>query len=712
VASVVGGTQSQPQPREIFNNYGPKPNEALLLSYGFVMPDNPNDTYWVQLGIMDQDPYREFKLRALDALSLSLRQQLSLAEPLPSTLLAALRICLMDEREVQAFSLADLLGLGLGHGHGHGHTPNPDGVNLDALIISYRNECVMWDTLAQLLQARLDRLSNTGNHPHHQVRPHIAAMAIQYREEQRAILIHALAYLGDARRHHIHRQVAAHHAGDASSTAMETVVNPESASPLIVDMAAATRWLSSVGAAAPPPPHSSPQTGSGSGSGSGSESVVLAATFRYHSLLSSAWVTAATTTTTGSSSTLMDAYVQLLRRTRRALLRTDQNDPSAATAEQEVSEEEVVDAGISADMWLALLLMVDSADPTSLRRDFYDSLGVSAAPSAVISSPSLNVLRSVCWNPDPALMEALEATPLLDAMSERSHALRHAWRTISQRLLPLLLSYDGDSSALQLLLQHHLTWDRFCTAQFLISLCGTTDLDPHPQQHVIFVPFYHQCFYHPLASFKLCRIADGDGDDAPARAWVVTLSTSTPLPRPPLTAATPTTTSAFGTICSNLEFRSLEDVVVEMGFLLPPPPVGVGADAGVGEPYSTLASSPRGGGGGGDSMWWPHNPSIALSIAPTAAEEASDDYNDGDSNIHDETIELGDSFLVRMKLLERALCRYVVVALAPEKHMCHPSIHPAMINSFVTVSRYAVGPIASPVITFPRPSSSRSKLQA
>ncbi|KAF8446651.1 hypothetical protein BGX38DRAFT_1271025 [Terfezia claveryi] len=34
---------------EVFNNYGPKPNQQLLLSYGFAIQDNPNDTVMLKL---------------------------------------------------------------------------------------------------------------------------------------------------------------------------------------------------------------------------------------------------------------------------------------------------------------------------------------------------------------------------------------------------------------------------------------------------------------------------------------------------------------------------------------------------------------------------------------------------------------------------------------------------------------------------------------
>ena len=35
---------------EVYNNYGPKSNEELLLSYGFVIPSNPDDTLILRLG--------------------------------------------------------------------------------------------------------------------------------------------------------------------------------------------------------------------------------------------------------------------------------------------------------------------------------------------------------------------------------------------------------------------------------------------------------------------------------------------------------------------------------------------------------------------------------------------------------------------------------------------------------------------------------------
>ncbi|KAG8215253.1 hypothetical protein J3R82DRAFT_8807 [Butyriboletus roseoflavus] len=35
---------------EVFNNYGPKPNDELILGYGFSLPDNPDDTITLKVG--------------------------------------------------------------------------------------------------------------------------------------------------------------------------------------------------------------------------------------------------------------------------------------------------------------------------------------------------------------------------------------------------------------------------------------------------------------------------------------------------------------------------------------------------------------------------------------------------------------------------------------------------------------------------------------
>lgn len=50
---------------EVFNNYGPKSNEEFLLSYGFVLDDNPDDTLILRLGAPD-DLAEKLKASELD----------------------------------------------------------------------------------------------------------------------------------------------------------------------------------------------------------------------------------------------------------------------------------------------------------------------------------------------------------------------------------------------------------------------------------------------------------------------------------------------------------------------------------------------------------------------------------------------------------------------------------------------------------------------
>jgi hypothetical protein len=47
--SLVLHTQT-PASKELFNNYGPKPNSELILGYGFALPANPSDTIVLQVG--------------------------------------------------------------------------------------------------------------------------------------------------------------------------------------------------------------------------------------------------------------------------------------------------------------------------------------------------------------------------------------------------------------------------------------------------------------------------------------------------------------------------------------------------------------------------------------------------------------------------------------------------------------------------------------
>ncbi|WVQ97119.1 hypothetical protein IAU59_004229 [Kwoniella sp. CBS 9459] len=80
---------------QLFNNYGAKPNEELLLGYGFVIPSNPDDTVNLRLGTANLPEHIKIKLaeRGLDA---SKRFELRRDGEMDKELLEVVRIMLND----------------------------------------------------------------------------------------------------------------------------------------------------------------------------------------------------------------------------------------------------------------------------------------------------------------------------------------------------------------------------------------------------------------------------------------------------------------------------------------------------------------------------------------------------------------------------------------------------------------------------------------
>lgn len=85
---------------EVLNNYGAKPNDELLLGYGFVQADNPEDQISVKLGSTGGSDAS--KILAAFGLPLSkihyIRRN---ATELPKELLAQLRVLTAEEEELQ-----------------------------------------------------------------------------------------------------------------------------------------------------------------------------------------------------------------------------------------------------------------------------------------------------------------------------------------------------------------------------------------------------------------------------------------------------------------------------------------------------------------------------------------------------------------------------------------------------------------------------------
>ncbi|KAL6807578.1 SET domain-containing protein [Trichoderma sp. SZMC 28013] len=90
--------------------YGSIPNNRLLRLYGFVMPDNPNDSYDLVLSTHPMAPFygKKQKLWALAGLDSISTISLTLTDPLPKGVLQYLRIQRLDEADLAAIALQKL----------------------------------------------------------------------------------------------------------------------------------------------------------------------------------------------------------------------------------------------------------------------------------------------------------------------------------------------------------------------------------------------------------------------------------------------------------------------------------------------------------------------------------------------------------------------------------------------------------------------------
>ncbi|RUP49061.1 hypothetical protein BC936DRAFT_143374 [Jimgerdemannia flammicorona] len=79
---------------QVFINYGPVPNNRLLRLYGFVLPNNPHDSYELVLTTHHLAPFYDQKVALFIAAKLDVNStfSLTLTEPLPDKVLQYLRI--------------------------------------------------------------------------------------------------------------------------------------------------------------------------------------------------------------------------------------------------------------------------------------------------------------------------------------------------------------------------------------------------------------------------------------------------------------------------------------------------------------------------------------------------------------------------------------------------------------------------------------------
>ncbi|WOO80919.1 Ribosomal lysine N-methyltransferase set10 [Vanrija pseudolonga] len=166
---------------EIFNNYGAKSNEALLLGYGFVLDANPDDTVVLRLGTGALPPDAKARLDAkgLDAVE---RFAVGRDGELPKQLLEVVRAMLGEDE----------------HEHDHSDDEDDEHACYEAEEKGLNLELDVLGMLGQMIEDKLAKLK-AGGVPgaDAKVRPEVARLVKVYRDGQEAILTAALDKLGE-----------------------------------------------------------------------------------------------------------------------------------------------------------------------------------------------------------------------------------------------------------------------------------------------------------------------------------------------------------------------------------------------------------------------------------------------------------------------------------------------------------------------------------
>jgi hypothetical protein len=150
---------------EVFNNYGAKPNDELLLGYGFILPDNPEDFVSLKMGTSADDSRPS---DILEAAGLSPKKahyvQRDVAE-LPGEILAQLRVLVADDEELDTLhrkhkDLSPLPDSQPERRNGMGSQPESARWKETLSFISWPNELEMLESLGAMLQAKSDGMED------------------------------------------------------------------------------------------------------------------------------------------------------------------------------------------------------------------------------------------------------------------------------------------------------------------------------------------------------------------------------------------------------------------------------------------------------------------------------------------------------------------------------------------------------------------------
>ena len=146
---------------QVYNNYGAKPNEELLMGYGFVIPSNPDDTLGLRLGSGAIPPEVKERLKAKN-LDASERFVVGRNGELPQRLLEVLRVMMGDGHEDDEPDEED--------DHAF-HAHEEAGLNLELDVLGM---------LGEMLEDKMEKL--TIEIETKDARPHIVDMVTEYRK--------------------------------------------------------------------------------------------------------------------------------------------------------------------------------------------------------------------------------------------------------------------------------------------------------------------------------------------------------------------------------------------------------------------------------------------------------------------------------------------------------------------------------------------------
>ncbi|GAA5910166.1 hypothetical protein JCM8208_006747 [Rhodotorula glutinis] len=171
-----------PADEQVFNTYGAKSNEELLLGYGFVLPSNPADFHALKLALPPSCSPALFDL--VHSLQLdNLRHFVPRSGELPPELLAQMRLLVAQPDELDEVKTRSGVG---------GET---DAWKEVVGFLSWENELDVLDALEGMLESKLDALrQGAAGASAEGVRAEVAQMVDVYRQGQVDILEAAIRY--------------------------------------------------------------------------------------------------------------------------------------------------------------------------------------------------------------------------------------------------------------------------------------------------------------------------------------------------------------------------------------------------------------------------------------------------------------------------------------------------------------------------------------